>query len=167
MMKHKFKSDYGLGDVYKFFVEKYGNSYNIKSFDFIQTCHKLNAEVVRLMIFDKREFFIPANLGGWRIKRRKTKFRLDKNGDLKTTHLPVDYQATKALWNNDPKAKKDKRLVFIFNDHTDGYRFKFWWDKRTSRVRNQSAYYIKPSRANSRLLAKAVKDPNCSLDFYE
>ena len=166
-MKHKFKSDYGLGDVFKYYEEKFGNKYNVSSRNFVQTCAKLNQAVVNMMIYDKREFYFPANLGGWRIKRRKTKFKLDDSGELKTTNLPVDYQATKKLWAEDPKAKKEKRLIFIFNDHTDGYRFRFWWDKSTCRVKNQSRYYIKPSRYNSRLLAKAVKDPSQTLDFYE
>ena len=166
MRKERIRSDYGMGDIYKYYVKRYGNPIGLTKRQFKELCADLNKEAVNLVISESMELRLPL-LGGFRVKKRKQKLKLDESGNLVTCHIPVDWKATKQLWKDDPVAKKKKRLIFIFNEHTDGFRYRFWWDKVTSFVTNQELYYIVPSRANSRLLAKALKNRNNVLNYYE
>ena len=101
-----------------------------------------------------------------RIKKIPIKIRFNPDGSLCTKGLRADWKSTKDLWAIDPEAKENKQLVFHFNEHTDRYNLKFFYDKRTSHMKNQTAYQFKVMRKWSRLLNKAVKR-NPNLNYYE
>ena len=61
----------------------------------------------------------------------------------------------------------NKKLVFHLNKHFGGYNAKWFWDKSTCAVVNQSAYSLTMTRENKRKLAKAIFDENAEVDYYE
>jgi len=156
--KNKLRADNTIIDCYKYYVKQTGNPYNLSQSQYISIWKAVISEVVDMIIINKFELFLPRRMGSLRIKRYKTKFKLKEDGELDTRKIPVDYPATLKLWEKDPVAKENKKLVFILNEHSDNHRAFWYWDKRTCTVKNQSKYAFKAARKNSRMLAKAIKE---------
>ena len=64
--------------------------------------------------------------------------------------LPVDWKRTKEL------GKK----VYIFNSHSDGYSFKWFWTNLNARFHLADTFMFKPFRESSRKLKDYVTKPN-------
>lgn len=164
-MMSRITADYGVNDAYKRYAREHNTKVTRKQYSNI--CSQLNEEAIRLIIYENTDFKLPLGLGSLRILKYKPKLKLDEKGRLITNRICVDYPKTKEAWERDPKKKAKKTVIFNFNEHTKGYQHRFWWDKRTSHVKNQSAYYIRLSRKNKRLLAKALKDDSLNIDYYQ
>lgn len=119
------------------------------------------------VILHNYEYRLPLRLGYIKILKRKPKPFYLKNGMIDTKHYPIDYKRTKELWETDPVAREKKKLIFITNEHTDGYRYKFWWDKRGSNIKNKNAYSFEPVRIHQRKLAKVLTDEDINVDFFK
>ncbi len=101
---------------------------------------------------------LPCNLGHVDVFGRMYDLKLDDTG--KPIATCVDWKATKELWKKYPEYGKgdNKKMVYHVNEHTDGYRYKFLWDKQaTENVKNKALYSLQPSRANKRTLAAHIK----------
>ena len=170
--KRKVIADYKFDDIYKYYKKNNPNNYVSK-----QTVRKLYKEmfpyIVKMIVLDNFQFRMPANLGDLRIRKKETTPVLNEDGELDTRRLSVDWKATKQLWKKkypDKTAEEikeipDKPLIRELNEHTDGYRYVWFWDKLTSSVPNQSAYYLDMTRTNDQILSGASKTNN--LNFYK
>lgn len=131
-----------IGDFYKIYKERHQSSTVTKAL-FNAVCEDFNKAVTaRLM---KGEVFVlPFNLGKLRIRKRKiVRFKIDF-GTL----------------------RKEGIKTFHFNDHTKGYFYQYFWEKKSfNTFKNKGDYVFKPSRLNSRTLAKLAKESK--LDFLE
>lgn len=92
----------------------------------------------------------PLGLGEFSVNKKKTR-RMYKEHIL----LPVDWIKTRQL------GKK----VYYFNDHTEGFRFKWYWFAKTARIKHCKYWVFKPSRVSSRELGKYLKKPNSDYQF--
>ena len=70
-------------------------------------------------------------------------------------YLQYDYQSSKEV----------EAPVWHFNEHTDGYRYKFYWNKSKLMIRNCTKYQIVFTRSNKRRLAQILK--NNERDYIE
>lgn len=169
--KRKVIADYKFDDIYKYYKKNNPNNYLDK-----QTVRKLYKEmfthIVKLIVLDNFQFRMPCNLGDLRIKKKEVQPRLNEDGELDTRHLSIDWKTTKQLWEKKYKGKTaeeisqipNKPLVRELNDHTDGYRYVWYWERLTSNVPNQSAYNIDMTRTNDQILSRASKTNN--LNFF-
>jgi hypothetical protein len=57
------------------------------------------------------------------------------------------------------------KLVFNFNEHSNGWRYKFKWFKLITHIANVKYYMFKPCRTIARELASNIK--NNKTDYYE
>jgi len=120
-------------------------------------------------------FRLPYRLGDIICKKIKTKLRLDWKGNIITRSLPVDWYKSKQRWAEmwpglTPKELKEikgKPLIYILNEHSDGYRYQIIWDRARCVVKNKKVYNFVPNRANHRYLAQVVKSPTGRVDYYE
>lgn len=100
---------------------------------------------------------IPYGFGYLSINKKKTK-RYFERGDEKFCILPVDWKATKA----------EGKKVYILNNHTDGYRFKWFWFIADAKFKLANLWRFKPARKFSTLLHTYLtkkKDKNY-VDIY-
>lgn len=104
-------------------------------------------------------------LGTLSIRKYKCKPRIH-DGKLVVNHMPVNYKATKEYWERDPEAHKQKKLIRLTNEHTNGYRYRFFWDKDIPKIINKCFYSFTPIRRFSRMLNDVLKDENIVIDFY-
>ena len=170
--KRKILAEYKIADIFKFYKEKYQEKAlsQKQAHDIWKTFYP---EIIKYMIFNNYEYLLPYHLVSFRIKKRKIEPQIDENGNLDVGKLSVDYKQTKKLWEEKYPGKtaeelkeiKDKPLIRELNEHTDGYRCYWFWDKMTCTVLNQSAYSLEMTRTNKQLLSKAVSTND--LEFYE
>lgn len=176
--KGKYNSNFGAKDCYLKYISgldkqdlPFGTNYKDTSYDIKFTLYKqivkdLNKKVIEALILKNYEFTIPFRMGELSVKKRKTKVRLDENGNVLKSKLPVDYKATKELWAIDPQAKEEHIKIYLFNEHFDGYRCLFYWKKRDINTSGIKPYCFRPTREHKRNLAFQIKN-NPDIEFYE
>ena len=92
-----------------------------------------------------KQFVLPARFGTISVRKFKAKPGL----------LQVDYKSSKELG----------KLILLLNDHSDGYRYKFYWDKKKLMIKNCTKYQMVYTRTNKRRLAQILK--NKEKDYIE
>ena len=176
--KEKIKVNIGMGDFYKYyclatFKESKGGKntvhhksvYNIPRSLYGKVIEFFHSNIVDEIMLDNFEYKIPSRLGTLTIRKRKPKLRFDDNGKLINT-MPIDWKATRELWDEDEECKKQKKLVRHLNEHTNGY-VPFWnYSVNTATFKNKSVYKFKPTRTIKRQLSKILKDPNLKINYY-
>jgi len=118
---------------------------------------------------------LPFRLGRVLCQKYKLKLKLNKKGEVDTKILPVDWYKSKQKWAEmwpgltmkELKEIPNKPVVYILNEHSDGYRYRIFWEHRKSYTPNNRAYMFVPSRINHRYLASLIKGPEGAPDCYE
>lgn len=106
-------------------------------------------------LLETGEIILPLRLGKVQILGKKLKPKFE-DGVIKG--LAPDWVSTKKLWEEDEEAKKNKQLVYHFNEDTNGIRYRYYWNKTRVLVSNKALFILKMSRANKRALSKIVKE---------
>src|SRR5688572_20196462 len=103
-----------------------------------------------LKVFEGKDVKLPSELGILGIRGRKQKPRFDDNGNI--VGLPPDWVGTKKYWEENPEARKQQKILYLFNEHTAGVRYKMVWFKKGFKFVNKSVYSIRLSRPNKRMI---------------
>jgi hypothetical protein len=177
--KGKLNADYSIKDIYNFYIDllknnskklPLGNTYKDTDFylpskTFAKICSDINEKILLRVIEHNDEIKLPYRLGSLSVRKYKTKVRLDNNGEVIKTTLPIDYKATKELWMKDVKAKEDRVKIYNLNEHFNGYRTKFHWEKKLCNFKNIKIYKLRIARNYRRHLAKCIKENK--VDYYD
>ena len=142
-----YKKDYGSNDVYKKYKEDVIPELQVDKKLFRKICDDFNRMLIEEILLNSEEVRLPYRLGTVRIKKSKMKYD-DKN------KLKIDWAASKKLG----------KRIYHLNDHTGGYKYRFYWTKGI--VKNITAYSFIPTRTNTRRLASILKDKNRELDYF-
>jgi len=139
-------------DSYKTYVKNTDNPVSVSVYLSI-----INGFMQFLMgkLFIRGEIQLPERLGKLQIVGKKVNVRIE---DGKIKGLAPDWAETKKLWDEDSKAKKEKQLVYHFNEETNGIRYRFFWSKARALVANKTLYNLKLTRTNKRILSSLIKD---------
>lgn len=97
---------------------------------------------------------LPEGLGELAFVGKKIKPETDEKGNIK--RLTINWKETKEYWEADSEAKQNKRLIYHFNEHTCGIRYRFIWYKKGSIIKNKNFYIFVPARALKRMFAKLI-----------
>lgn len=92
---------------------------------------------------------IPYGFGGLSINKKKSKRTKEYNGKT-YMNLPIDWQ----------KTRKEGKIIYNLNNHTDGYRYRWIWFKEYCHFYQSDLYVFKTSREISRKLKTYLKKPN-------
>lgn len=103
---------------------------------------------------------LPKGCGSIKITGRKLKIRY-KDGRI-IGALP-DWAETKKLWERDTEAKKNKQLVYHFNEETNGILYSIKWDRFGTYLPNKFLYNFRASR---NLSAKVAKEIMSGKEYY-
>jgi len=87
------------------------------------------------------EVKLPCRLGILCIVKHKPK-------NYNSKSLRVDFKSTNEL----------HKTIFHLNEHSDGYKFRFYWNKKESLVTNKTKYQLVATRFNKRRLAQIIKN---------
>ena len=97
---------------------------------------------------------LPERMGDLVFVGRKVKPKIIDDKTLKG--ISVNWKATKDYWNENSEAKEKKQLIYHFNEHSCGIRYKFFWYRRGVLARNKWFYTFIPARALKRRFAKYI-----------
>lgn len=154
---------YGMKDYYKFFKKNYPEI-DLPRQKFNDIISSYN-EALASYIIDNLTYTLPFRLGKIEILKDKREIYIDpKTGKVKNT-FPVDWKATKELWNKDLEAKKSKILIRYKNLKTGGYVFRIHYNVKTALYKGKTVYKFKPVRSFARALAARIND--YSKDKYD
>tara|TARA_R100000152_G_C6730695_1_gene155403 strand:- start:534 stop:998 length:465 start_codon:yes stop_codon:yes gene_type:complete len=142
-----YKKDYGSNDVYKKYKEDVIPELQVDKKLFRKICDDFNRMLIEEILLNSEEVRLPYRLGTVRIKKSKMKYD-DKN------KLKIDWAASKKLG----------KRIYHLNDHTGGYKYRFYWTKGI--IKNITAYSFIPTRTNTRRLASILKDKERELDYF-
>ena len=106
-------------------------------------------------LFETGEINIPERLGKLTISGKKVKVRIE-DGEIKG--LAPDWVKTKELWDNNPKAKEEKKLLYHTNNHTDNTIYKFLWSKNRILITNKILYSLRMTRDNKRKVYSLINN---------
>lgn len=171
--ENKIKVDFKPSDIFDFYKDKSKNP--VKSTIFHEVLKEYNGEMLRMVLYDGLDFTLQNRLGFIRIKKFDNTLKLNDKGEI-ANKLRPNWGKTLKKWKElypdvDPKDYKnipDKPVIYHLNEHTDGWAFRWYWDKITCNVINQSAYKFEPIRQIKREAAKAWKQiPNLKDKYYE
>lgn len=158
----KVSSDVKTKDMYNFY--KANTKEEIVEAKTYQKILKLFGEICfKKMMFERFHFRLPERMGDLYILKTFM-FLTSKEGKKK--RLPIDWNATKKLWEENEQAKEKKLLIKHLNKHTDGYLIRVKYDKKTANYKNKVIYNFKLNRKFTRELSAAVKNPKLKLDFF-
>jgi len=160
-IKNNYQVDYGMADFYKYYRKEYKYKKFSSKFDDnagllvdASTYSIVVSDLFQMIaeeIIKGDQFKLPLNMGIVGIRKRKMNF----NRLLALNELKIDYHTS----------RKVQKLVYFTNEHTDGYRYKWKWDKRKCRIPGKSVYKFIPSLLNKRNVAKKLKNREC--DYTE
>lgn len=136
----------GILDLYKFYETKSTKKEVIDLKLFRKVTADFNLKVGEY-ILNGGEFKLPSRLGFLRIL--KIKNRLDNDS------LITNWRLT----------KQAGKIVKFLNGHTNGYFFRFYWNKRISNAIKQTYYRFYPTRKLKRTLAYNIKEKK--MDYFE
>jgi len=156
---------YGLKDAYKFYKSYTENPLDYRTFRGVWL--SFIDKVTDGIVLEGKDFTMPFRVGSVGIRKQKIRVNMNEDGTIDKRYLRPDWKATKELWARDEEAKNNKQITFHLNKHFGGYNCKWFWDKSTCSVVNQSAYSLTMSRENKRKLSRAIFDENTEVDYYE
>jgi hypothetical protein len=169
MKKTELITDFSISYFFKSFKSKTKSklSYELtaKQYgDIIRLAHEL---ISKGIIEDRFIFQAPYINCKFRIKKYKQKVKFDENGKIVKSNLPVNWKATNEYWEKNPKAKENKIVIYHLNDHSDGYRYRFYKSPMRKVIKNLIYYNFKPCRFNDRALGKFILNPYNKIEYYE
>ena len=137
-----------LTQIYKFYSKDLDedSKYNIDYKTYREICEEFNKEVSRKILEEAWEFKMPYRLGSIRIKAIKMKYQ----------HLKFNYE----LW-----AKQGIKSYHL-NEHSAEHYGRWFWHKKNALIINKTFYSFKATRANSRALAKIMKQNGRKIKFF-
>lgn len=173
--KNKVSTDYYFKDIYKEFknTSELVSIYDITEKKWSQINEEINDYLIN-ELYNGRYIRLPL-LGIVKIIKSKSRLKIDEDGNMDFTKIPINYQETWKLWFKKYPGKTaeeirqipNKPLVYLENEHTSGYIHKFKWSRTKCRIRHKSSYAFKTVRKYNRKLTQLLKDPNFKGDFYE
>ncbi len=107
-------------------------------------------------VLEGEKIKLPEGMGTVFVKGKKVKLKVGENGEI--VGAPPDWVKTKQLWEECPECKESKKLVYHLNEHTNGIRYKIFWSRKNSLIRNKSLYSLIFTRTNKRTLHNLIKN---------
>lgn len=155
-------SDTKVVNMYHYYLKNRDSNKTISQPVFTKILNEFHEYKLNQAIYRNIEFDIPY-IGKLYINKVEPRIVLkDSNIIIK---LPINHKKTKELWEKDPIAKEQKKLIYFLNEESDKYVMKWHWEKN-KRLLNKSAYKLKMLRRNKLKITEALRSTNYKIDFF-
>lgn len=139
---------YSLNHAYKFYKKKHKEKWDT---------HEVPKEIYRDICCDFNEFIVQEALKGRFIKLPHSMGNIwCKKFKINWEKPPVDLNAS----------KKEGKVIYHLNIHSDGWCVKWAWTKRNSMMTNLIYYGFTPTRTNSERLSAIMKQKDGHKQFF-
>jgi hypothetical protein len=146
--KSKLISDYTFKDAYKIYKKEVIKELQVDKKTYTKIIKLANKIIIDKLLYESESVKLPFKLGTLRIKKNKINYS--------TNRLSVDWKTT----------LETGYKVLHLNEHRNGYRYRFYWNKKGANIKNITCYSFTPSRSSKRLLAKILKYKP-EIDYFE
>jgi hypothetical protein len=146
MKKHNIRSSFSM------YSQSVSNPVDLKTY---LTINYMYMKFIIRKVFEGKIVTLPNRLGFFKVLGKLQKPSISEGG---IKGLAPDWVKTKELWDRDPKAKEQKKLLYHNNFKTQGVRYRFTWSKNTVLVINKTLYSFRLSRENKRNLSKLIEN---------
>lgn len=160
--EHKVKCHYGMGDYHRYYKKRYEKDISRTEYSKIVT--DFNLELQKLIILENIVYTMPGVNFQLVMMKEKRRPKI-KDGKL-LNNIPVNFKATRALWERDEEAKKKKLLVRYNNSHTSHYVFRIYFKKFATKIKYRSVYKFQVNRDFKRSINTYILDPDINIDAY-
>lgn len=158
-MSNRPSVDNTIKDIYKEYKSIVNDKDAVDSSTFSKVLSEFNLRLVNKVLNESETVKFPFRLGHIRIKKVKMNYsQLHK--------LKPDWEKTNKLWESNPKAKEEKKLIYHLNEERRGYMYRVYWDKKGCNIKGHKVYKFTPTRTFKRTLAKILKN-NLEIDYYQ
>lgn len=130
-------------DFYKSYIEYVENNplYQIDYKTFRAILNDYFKYLRDQLIEEGKEIKLPCRLGTLSIVKHRPKEYTGKS-------LRIDYAAS----------KKYNKIIFHLNEETNGFKYRYYWNKQNMLTQNKTKYQLIMTRANKRRLAYILKN---------
>ena len=143
------KKSYNEIDFYNYYIEYVDSDlYRVEKALYKEIIFEFFKYVRDTFLEQARSIKLPCRVGRFQIIKKKPKNWL-------TSPKAIDYKTSKEL----------NRIVYHLNDHSNGFKFRLYWDKQDCNIPNKLKYQMIMSRDNKRRLAYLIK--NRMQDYQE
>jgi len=140
---NKIQNPYTLLDMYKDYISNLTDGeqspFYISYDKYVAICSDYYIAIMDYILEEGGTYKMPYGMGLIRIAKHKIKFKKNKS-------IPIDWEMT----------FKNNKKIFCLNEHTDGFRYFFFWSKPNTIV-NKFLYRLVFTRQNKRRLANLIK----------
>jgi hypothetical protein len=149
-LPNKVQDPYTIQDTYKRYLEKYpeGSVYYLKYSEYRDITTAYFKYLSDRLINKSLTISLPFRLGELTVYK----------------HKPI-YKALKRMTMDWTRSKELNKQVRQFNDHTNGFIYRFHWDRKRNVLENKTSYIFCASRANKREIARLIKTKQN--DYFE
>lgn len=140
--RNKIQNPYTLQDMYVEYVKKYpeGSLYYLTYLEYRDITTEFLKHLVYKLVYKSLTVTLPFRLGELSVVKHKPTYKSLRN-------MVIDWDRSKEL----------NKQVRQFNDHSNGFVYRFHWDRRKCILDNKTTYIFKPARVNKREVARLVK----------
>jgi len=142
-----------------------GSKYYMSKSEYTKILESFNSKVLDSILNEPLDYVLPGRLGILCIRKQKPELRIDEQGNF-INRMPINWKETRKLWNENPEAKLNKKMIRFVNEHSNQYVGKFVWRSKQCNFNNKSAYVFVPCRTAKLKLAEIFKDENRVVDYF-
>lgn len=148
--RNKVQNPYTIQDSYADYLLQYpeGSGYYLAYNEYRDITTAFFKHIADELVYKSVTIALPFRLGKLTVVKSKPTYKSIKN-------MTMDWFKSKEL----------NKQVREFNEHSNGYVYRFYWDRKSCILDNKTIYSFKPARANKRLVAKLVKTKQN--DYFE
>lgn len=149
-IKNKHQVDFGSPDYYKSYLEDvkfkafqsaFGGNTNmiVSNGDFYNIQKKFNQALIKKILETGEMIKLPYNFGSLGVKKKK-----------------INYGAKNLLRIDWQHFRKTGVKLKHTNDHSNGYYYRFYWERPKNSIPTKNFYMFKPARSIKRLLSNML-----------
>ena len=145
----KVRNSYGVAEAYNYLRKNSDLPYGIQQF--MKIVREVG-NIIREKLSEGEEIILPEHMGKLEIRKRGTYIKFQDN-KLKT-NLPIDWNATLNLWEEDQESFAAKRIVRRENKIVHH----IFYNKHSANYKNKVFYHFKPNRELKLKLCKNIDE---------
>lgn len=115
---------------------------DIEYLDFINIIYSFNYAFRDYLLETGMKGKLPWGIGDFAVSKRKPKTKKLLDNGYEIINLPIDWA----------KTRKHGKRIYHMNAHTEGFKFRIKWFKKSPRFTYSEIWNFKPSRVTSRLI---------------
>jgi hypothetical protein len=139
---NKVQKPYTIQDSFKGYLELHpeGSPYYLKYSEYKNITTQYFKHLADQLVQKSLTVTLPFRLGEISVVKHKPVYKSLRN-------MVIDWDSSKSL----------NKQVRQFNDHSNGFVYRFHWDRSRSTLDNKTSYIFSASRSNKREVARLVK----------